>query len=397
MTLLERYIFKRALALSAGSLVSLVLIVWIVQALARIDIVKTSVSAAGNIFWIALMLLPDLAAGVIPFAILVGSVQALNSFNADSERAVMSAAGAAPGTIARPIVAVGLVGAFLVLLISHVIGPLASSAFQNGIRAINADTITLFLQPGRFERIQSGLVLSIGESHGNTIESLFIADTRDPKTEITYFAREANIVSDNGRQLLLLSDGQLHRRNTGDNSVSVIEFQSYAFDLADLKPASKGDWIRTSERSTLELLSPDPDDDYYRTHPSNFVEELTDRFSGFLYCIAFALWAVVVAAHPRTNRQGSGASMGLGLAGGLSLKAAGFVTLSLIDENYVWVLFTFALPLGAIALDATLVWRNVNLGDLAISRWLSDATYATTSFVHRLTAGKLSAGGSLGR
>ena len=68
------------------------MIVWIVQALSRIDIVKTSASAAGNIFWIALMLLPSLAAGVIPFAILIGAVQTLNSLNADSERAVMAAA-----------------------------------------------------------------------------------------------------------------------------------------------------------------------------------------------------------------------------------------------------------------------------------------------------------------
>ncbi|MEX6505537.1 LptF/LptG family permease [Jiella sp. M17.18] len=397
MTLLERYIFRRALGHSAGALTSLALIVWIVQALSRIDIVKTSISAAGNIFWIALMLLPDLAAGVVPFAILVGSVMALNAFNADSERAVMAASGASPATVAKPIVILGLLGGLAVLLVAHVIGPAASSAFQNGIRAINADTITLFLQPGRFERIQSGLVLSIGEAHGNTIENLFLSDTRNPKTEITYFARQAKIVKQDGRQLLLLSDGQLHRRDTKDNAVSVIEFQSYAFDLADLKPASNGDWVRTSERSTGDLLFPDPADTFYRDHPSDFVQELTSRFSEWLYSIAFALWAVVVAAQPRTNRQGSGASMMLGLTGGLCLKAAGFVALALIEQSYVFVPVAFLLPIGAIALDAILVWRNVDLSQLAITRWINDGAYALSARVGQLFSRSTGAEGAAGR
>ena len=239
MMLLERYVFRRALMNSLGALASLVLIVWIVQALARVDIVKSTASAAGNVFWIALMLLPDLAAGIVPFAILIGAVQALNGLNADLERAVMSASGASPKVIAKPIVMLGVLGAILVLLISNVIGPMSSRAFRDGIRAVNADTITLFLQPGRFEKVQDGLELSIGSARGSNITSLFIADSRDPKVELIYFAREARIAQEDGRSLLLLSDGQLHRRDMKDDSVAVVQFQSYAFDLADLKPASQ--------------------------------------------------------------------------------------------------------------------------------------------------------------
>ena len=91
MSLLERYIFRKAFINSVGALAALVLIVWIVQALQRVDIVRTSASAAGNMFWIAMMLIPDLAAGVVPFAVVIGAVQALNVLNADSERAVIAA------------------------------------------------------------------------------------------------------------------------------------------------------------------------------------------------------------------------------------------------------------------------------------------------------------------
>ena len=369
MTLLERYVFKAAFWYAAGSLASLVLIVWIVQALSRIDIIKTTASAAGNIFWIALMLLPGLVAGVLPFAILIGAIQALNALNAGSERAVVSAAGASPRVITRPILLLGAIGGLLILVLSHVIGPSSASSFQNGLRSINADTLTLFLQPGRFERVQSELVVSVGDVNGAVIESLFIADTRDPTVDLTYFAREARVLEEGARSILLLYDGQLHRRATADGGVSVIEFQTYAFDLAELRPSSDGDWIRTSERSTFQLMFPDPNDALFQSRPLSLVEELTERMSSWLYAIAFALWAVVVAGDPRTNRQGTGPAMFLGLSGALVLKALGFVALSLIEDGYAWVWASYLLPLGAIALNLFLIWRGLGPANWPFTDW----------------------------
>ena len=184
MSLLERYIFRRALIFSIGALASLVLIVWIVQALQRIDIVRSSVSAAGNMFWIAMMLIPDLAAGVVPFAVMIGAVQALNSLNADSERAVIAASGARNIVVVKPILGLGLIGAALILLISHVVGPLAQGAFYNGLRAVNADALTLFVTPGRFEQIQDKLVVSVGDVRGSTISKLFMSDQRAPTIDL---------------------------------------------------------------------------------------------------------------------------------------------------------------------------------------------------------------------
>ncbi|TFF25518.1 LptF/LptG family permease [Jiella endophytica] len=383
MTLLERYVFKRALMNSLGALAALVLIVWIVQALSRVDVVKSTASAAGNVFWIALMLLPDLAAGIVPFAILIGSVQALNGLNADSERAVMAASGASPKVVAKPVVMLGLLGGIAILLVAHVVGPMSSRAFRDGIRAINADTITLFLQPGRFEKVQDGLELSIGAARGSNIKSLFIADTRDPKTELIYFAREARIAEEDGRSLLLLSDGQLHRRDIKDGSVAVVQFQSYAFDLADLKPASQGDWIRTSERSTGDLISPNPADKLYRENPGSLTGELTDRMTNWLYAVAFALWAVVVAAQPRTNRQASSAAMTLGLAGGLGLKALGFLVIAQIETSSAFVYLAYLLPLSAIALDAWLIYANVDLNEWVVLRRTIEAIQAAWRAVLR--------------
>ena len=74
MKLLERYILRRAAVFSAASLAALVLVVWVVQVLQRVDLVRSTLGAVGDILWIALMLLPDLTAGVLPFAVLILSL-----------------------------------------------------------------------------------------------------------------------------------------------------------------------------------------------------------------------------------------------------------------------------------------------------------------------------------
>ena len=178
------------------------------------------------------MLLPDLTAGVLPFAVLIGSIQALNGLNTDSERSVISAAGASQFLVAKPIILLGLIAAALVLFNSNILGPASSKAFQNGVRSINANAISLFLTPGRFERVQDGVVISVADMRGPVIQGLFLADSRDPATDVNYFAQEASIVDLNGESFLVLKNGQLHRKPVNDDAISVIEFQTYAFDLS---------------------------------------------------------------------------------------------------------------------------------------------------------------------
>lgn len=388
MTLLERYIFRRAIGYTLGSLAALVAVVWIVQVLSRIDFVRTSASAAGNLFWIALMLMPDLAAGVIPFAILIGAVQALNGLNADSERAVIDAAGAPRIVIANPILLLGVLGALLVFFNSQVVGPKASAAFQDGIRTINADAISLVLTPGSFEELQDGVVVSVEDARGRHIDGLFMADTREEQYELNYFAKQAQIVEQFGSTFLVMQDGQLHRRMTGTGEVSIIEFQTNAIDLSTLRPVSGNDWVRMSERSTAELLRPNPSDPMLQSRPERYVEEIATRRTDWLYPIAFAFWAVVVAGHARTNRQGAGPTMLIALGGALVLRALGFVSLSLIEADTRFVYLVYAVPAASFAISATLYATQYNVIEMPLVRWIAGFVSDVSERLRRRVGGQ---------
>jgi lipopolysaccharide export system permease protein len=302
----------------------------------------------------------------VPFAVVIGAVQALNALNADSERAVIDAAGARRLVVANPILLLGLIGALIVLVNSHVVGPRSSAAFQDGIRSINANALTLFLQPGRFEQIQRDLVVSIEDAQGSQIEGLFLADSRDPTVELQYLARRAQVVDQFDRSFLVLQDGQLQRRVVEGGELSIIEFETYAFDLSTLRPVTGDDWIRMSERSTAELLRPDPNDRANQTRPDRYVEEITARRTDWLYPIAFAFWAVVVAGHPRTNRQGAGPTMLIALGGALFLKAIGFVSLSLIGTDVRLAFVAYLVPAASIALSIALYVTGLSVIDLPV-------------------------------
>ena len=115
----------------------------------------------------------------------------------------------------------------------------------------------------------------------------------------------------------------------------------------------------------------------------------------WLYAIAFALWAVVVAA--RTNRQASSAAMTLGLAGGLGLKALGFLVLAQIETNVAFVPLAYLLPLSAIVLDSWLIWANVDITEWIVYRRTADGLHAASAAISRLFEGHKASATGAGR
>ncbi|SJZ55427.1 LptF/LptG family permease [Consotaella salsifontis] len=383
MTILERYIFRRVLTLSIGALLSLLLVIWITQALQRINIVTTTAAAAGKVMWLAVLMVPNLAMGILPFALLIGAIQALNALNADSERAAISAAGGSMRILGRPVLLLSALFTLVMLIDANIVSPAAQRTFYRGMSQVNADVITLFLKEGRFEEVQKGLYLSVGSVRGSTVRGLFISDRRDPVMDLTYLAEEGRIIENGDEAYLLLYNGQLHRRKVGESAVSIIQFQTYAFDLSDLRGDHGGTWTRTSERSTAELLSPDPNDPQYRARPGSFAEELHERFSEWLYCVAFALWALVVAGQPRTNRQKTSQALTLGLGGAMGLRALGFVVTSVAGRNDLFVYALYALPLASIVSSIILLKTGKDIGEIRSVRIATDRILAFGALLRR--------------
>jgi len=134
---------------------------------------------------------------------------------------------------------------------------------------------------------------------GRVLKGLFVADSRDPRFEMVYYAREGAVDESGGT--LIMKDGEIHRKIEG-RSVSVIHFDSYSFDLSELSASRGQATLRAGDRDLFFLLNPDPNDAYYKEKPNDFRAELHRRLTDWFFPVTFALISLMVAGSAHSHR-----------------------------------------------------------------------------------------------
>src|SRR5947209_6056186 len=102
MTIIDRYIFKTATIAFLATLLSLTGVIWITQALREVDLLTGKGQSLLVFLMVTSLSIPALVTIIAPVALFIATLYALNKLNGDSELIVMSAAGMAPGKLARP-------------------------------------------------------------------------------------------------------------------------------------------------------------------------------------------------------------------------------------------------------------------------------------------------------
>ena len=114
-----------------------------------------------------------------------------------------------------------------------------------------------------------------------------LSDRRDPEMNLLYYAEAGSIEEVDGNDVLLMSNGQIHRENRQEDSLSIIRFTSYAVSLSQFASASDGATYMPRERSSAALARPDPNDNLAKKWPGWVRGELHRRMSDWLYPILF--------------------------------------------------------------------------------------------------------------
>ena len=232
MKLIERYIFRRASIMFFATLLPLLGIVWVTQALSSINLVTDSGQSITAFLKLATLILPSVVPIILPFAFVIAVAQTLTVMNSDSELTVLNAAGSSRMTIIRPVMILGVILSIASFAVDNFVEPYSRMAVRKMIATAHADMLSSVVQENTFRKITDGLYVQINErGGGGVLHGLFVADSRDPKFELVYYAREGAI--DENTSAVVMKDGEVHRK-VPDGNVSVIKFDSYAFDLADI-------------------------------------------------------------------------------------------------------------------------------------------------------------------
>ncbi|MBX9747234.1 MAG: LptF/LptG family permease, partial [Hyphomonadaceae bacterium] len=104
MNTISAYVFRQALGPLLAILGALAAIAILTQGLNQLDIIITNRRAGFAFAWVTLLALPQLISLVMPIAVFIAVVYALNRMQSESEVAVLYGAGVSRQRIARPIV-----------------------------------------------------------------------------------------------------------------------------------------------------------------------------------------------------------------------------------------------------------------------------------------------------
>ena len=123
--------FRQALGPLLAILGALAAIAILTQGLNQLDIIITNRRAGFAFAWVTMLALPQLISLILPMAVFIAVVYALNRMQSESEVAVLYGAGVSRQRIARPIMQLAVLAALAHLAINVVIQPGRS---RNGAR-----------------------------------------------------------------------------------------------------------------------------------------------------------------------------------------------------------------------------------------------------------------------
>jgi lipopolysaccharide export system permease protein len=356
MKLVERYIFWRMAGALALTFLALGTMVWLAQALRQFNLVTANGQSVWTFLHVSLFLMPVLVTIVLPVAALIAVVYTLTTLNGDSELAVINASGASQFAVLKPALIVGFITAVMVGSMSLYFAPLSIRLGQSLITSVRSNILTSILHEGEFMSLSRGLTFHMrGRNPDGSLQGIFVVDDREADRSTTYLAGKGAILDNPLGVFLVMANGVIQQRNKTENSISMIEFSSYAFDLSSLSSSASVAALLPRERSTAYLLNPDPDDPYFRQFPEQFRTELHGRLATPLYGLAFALLPLLFIGQAESPRESRIASITMLTVTIMVIDAAGLFLPNFAEASTAAVVLMYALPLGAAAITVALV------------------------------------------
>ncbi|MEL7486174.1 MAG: LptF/LptG family permease [Pseudomonadota bacterium] len=355
MRSLDLYIFRQCVTPLTISIVVVTAIVWMTQSLQRIDLIVEHGQGFAMFGWLSILIIPSLLTVVIPFAIFGATLYTLQRLHADSEIAVIFAAGVSRWRIAAPLMAITFAAAAATLWINLDLMPRSYRTLKLTIADIRADFASTVLRGGEFTTVVDGLTIYAEVTRpGGQFEGLLISDYRNGDSPETYMAQKGLLRESPQGPILYLANGNIQRIDEQTGDVDFIKFQETAVNVSNLNEGRGAYQLELTERYLSELFNPDMTNDWDRKFAGKLIAEGHNRLSSPLYAFSYlfiALFALIGGAY---NRRGYAIRIAVACSAAGAIRIFGFVIQGAAAETGVyWPMY--ALPVGVVIVLAALL------------------------------------------
>ncbi len=355
MRSLDLYIFRQCLAPLVFSVLVITVIVWMTQSLQRLDILVEHGSGFAAFAWLSILIVPSLLSVIIPFALFGAALYALQRLHADSEIAVIHAAGVSRWRIAGPLLFIAAGASLVTLWVNLDLMPRSYRILKQTVADIRSDFATSVLRSGEFTTVIDGLTIYVEEARpGGQFEGLLVSDYRNGENPETYMAQKGLLQETVNGPVLYLLNGNVQTVDDATGEIEFVNFRDTAVNISDFSKGGGELQLELTERYLSELFNPDMTNAWDRENASKLIAEGHNRLASPLYAIAYALLATYTLIGGAYNRQGYGLRIAIAAAAAGAIRIAGFVIQGLTAENhFFWM--QYAVPLGAIFAFAILI------------------------------------------
>lgn len=354
MNTISAYVFRQALGPLLAILGALTAIAILTQGLNQLDIIVTNRRAGLAFAWVTILALPQLISLILPMAVFIAVVYALNRMNSESEIAVLYGAGVSRQRLARPILQLAVLATVIHLTINVLIQPWAFEERRKVFYGLRTDIASSIIEEGSFTFPADGLTLyARSRGGGGELRDLLINDSRG-EPGVTYTARAGAIVTVDGAPAIVMRDGQV-QRPTEEGSVDVLDFDRYVLKFEGVFEEPELFFLKASDRTLYDLMFPDRTSHYDQRNVDEFLAEAHGRLSAPLLNIALAMVALVGVLMGEFSRRGYGRRIMWASIIALVIRLAALMTQAAAADQPELNPLQYALPLAVIIISGLML------------------------------------------
>ncbi|MBQ1540466.1 LPS export ABC transporter permease LptF [Caulobacter sp. CCUG 60055] len=347
MRLIESYLFRQIFGPTLFATVALTAVAVLSQSLGQLDIIVDQRQSAMVFIKIILLAMPQLLAMILPIAIFVAALVALNRLHTEQEIVVCFAGGMSRWRVISPAMRLAIGATLVSLALNLWVQPWCQRVMREELFKVSTDLASTLVREGEFTEPAPGLtVYAQSIDQKGLLHNLFIHEERPQGGAKVLASRDGKIAKRNGAPVLIMQRGS-NQEYSSTGVLNYLAFDEYIFELNSFLNKDQLVHYKVSDRYLHELFFPDLEQAWEKQNRKKMLAEAHSRLASPLYNIAFMSLALAAVIGGAFSRLGYGRRMAIIGAAAAVLRILGFAAQAACDDN-VWLnVIQYAIPLGA--------------------------------------------------
>jgi len=376
MRLIDRYLLRQLLGPVVLATLALTAVALLSQSLAGLDLIVNQRQSALVFLKVTLLYMPQLINLILPIAVFVAALVALNRLHTEQEIVVCFAGGMSRWRVISPAMRLACTIAFLALLMNVFVQPLSFRTLRQELFQVRTDLAATLVREGEFTEPAPGLTVYAQSVDGQgDLRNLFIHQIKPDGATTTYTAEQGRVGRAQGRPVLFMKNGS-NQEFSGRGVLNYLTFDEYIFDLAPLANSDELIHYKPSDRYLHELFFPDLQQDWERRNRLELLAEGNARLASPLYNIAFMALALAAIIGGGFSRLGYGRRIVVIGAIAALVRLVGFLVQSACEDSAWLNIAQYAVPLFCIWGAMAAIFRQKVSRYIDITRPRSTSAYA---------------------